>query len=50
MKRSKLSIWVHENITCRIFKNDVEIYAMGLVSGIRYKLGIAKEGIDYWEV
>lgn len=37
----------HENIICRIFKNDTAICVMGLVSGIKYKLGVAKEGVDF---
>lgn len=28
----------------------VGIQAMGFVSGIKYQLGIAKEGVDFWSV
>lgn len=47
MKDNKLYRWIYKNITCRIFKNDTAICVMGLFSGIKYKLGIAKEGIDF---
>lgn len=47
MKNNKLQSWIHENIICRIFKNDTAICVMGLFSGIKYKLGVAKEGIDF---
>lgn len=45
-KRNKITKWLHFNITCKLFK-DPAITALGLVSGIRYNLGLAKEGRDF---
>lgn len=47
-KRNKLALFLHRNITSRLIK-DPAIQALGLISGIKYNLGIAKEGIDYYE-
>jgi len=46
---SKLERFIHTNIICKIVK-DPAIQAMGIVSGIRYNLGIAKPGRDYIDV
>lgn len=45
---NNLKKWFHFNIVCKI-TNDPAIKALGLISGIRYNLGIAKEGVDYTE-
>ena len=45
-KTNKFENWFHKNITCKLTKNPA-ILAMGLISGIRYNLGIAKEGVDF---
>lgn len=44
MKRIKK--WIHYNIVCKLTKNPA-IKACGLISGIKYNLGIAKEGVDF---
>ncbi len=45
-KPNKIQTWIHKNITCKLF-TDPAILTMGLVSGIKYNLGIAKEGVDF---
>ena len=42
----RIAKWFHTHITMRLFKNPA-IRALGLYSGIRYNLGIAREGRDY---
>lgn len=45
---NKIQKMIHYNIICKIFK-DPAIQAMGIVSGVRYNLGIAKPGRDFIE-
>lgn len=42
----KIAKWLHFNITCKLIQ-DPAITALGFVSGIRYNLGLAKEGRDF---
>lgn len=39
-----------KNVMLRLINSLLVIRAMGLKSYIRYKLGIAQEGIDYWDI
>lgn len=43
---NKFKVWLHRNIVCRLTQNP-PIRALGLISGIKYKFGIAKKGVDY---
>lgn len=47
MKRVvKLNSWIHRNIIMRLTDNAA-IRVFGLVGGIKYMLGLAKEGVDF---
>ena len=46
---TKIEKYIHYNIICRLTK-DPAILAMGLIGGIKYNLGLAKEGRDFISV